>query len=258
MSGSRSSFDLSGQVALVTGASSGLGRHFAVTLAHAGAQVALAARRIDRLDSLANEIAGFGGRAMPVSLDVTASTSVDAAIGRVESELGRIVILINNAGIATTSVFPEQNETDWRKVLDTNLDGAWRVAHGVAQRMAEGGHGGSIINVVSILGLRPASRVSAYRAAKAVPINLAPALAIELARYGIRVNALEPGYVETDLSRGFLQGRGGQAMLKRVPLRRFGTAADLEGALLLLASDAGGYITGHVLVVDGGHLLSIA
>ncbi len=249
-------FDLTGKVALVTGASSGLGRHFAITLARAGAKVAVGARRIDRLEALADEIAGFDGRALPVPLDVTQAASIDEAVEETETELGPLAILVNNAGIAATRLFLDQAEAEWREVLETNLNGAWRVAQAAAKRMAAHGHGGAIVNIASILGLAAASHVSAYGAAKAALINLTQSLAVELARHRIRVNALAPGYVATELNRDFLESTAGQAMLRRLPLRRFGEAADLDGALLLLASDAGRYITGHTLVVDGGHSLA--
>ncbi len=248
-------FDLSGRVALVTGASSGLGRHFALVLARAGAKVALAARRVDRLDALAQEIAGFDGRALPVALDVTSPAGVGAALEAVETELGPIGIVINNAGIASSGPILEQSEEEWRRILDTNLDGAWRVARAAAATMVKRGHSGTIVNIASILGLRAAGHVAAYSAAKAALISLTQTMALEFARHKIRVNALAPGYIETDLNREFLRGPAGQNMLKRVPLRRFGEAGDLDGALLLLVSDAGRYMTGSVIVVDGGHSL---
>jgi NAD(P)-dependent dehydrogenase (short-subunit alcohol dehydrogenase family) len=250
-----SPFDLSGRVALVTGASSGLGRHFAVTLAKAGAKVGLAARRVDRLKEVEAEIAAFDGRALPVTMDVTDAASVADGLRAVETELGPINILVNNAGIAATTAFLAQDEAAWRRVLDTNLDGAWRVAHAAAGLMARHGRGGVIINIASIVGLRPGGHLSAYGAAKAALISLTQSMALELARHQIRVNALAPGYVETDMNRDVLRGAPGQAMLKRVPLRRFGEPEDLDGALLLLASDAGRYMTGSIIVVDGGHSL---
>ncbi len=248
-------FDLAGQVALVTGASSGLGRHFALTLARAGAKVAIAARRTDRLEDLAKEIAALDGRALPVPLDVTDAASVERAVTAAETELGAITILVNNAGVATTSSFLDQTEDQWRAVLDTNLDGARRVAQAAARRMVAHGHGGAIVNIASILGLRPAGGVSAYAAAKAGLVSLTQTMALELARHKIRVNALAPGYVATDLNRDFLTSPAGETMVKRVPLRRFGEPADLDGALLLLVSGAGRYMTGSIVVVDGGHAL---
>ncbi len=248
-------FDLSGRVAVVTGASSGLGRHFAHTLAKAGAKVAIAARRLDKLEELAAEIASFDGRALPVVLDVTDEPSVTAALEAVETELGPIAVLVNNAGVAATAPLLEQSEDEWRRILGTNLDGAWRTARAAARLMAKHGRGGAIVNVASILGLRAAGQVAAYSAAKAALLSLTQTMALELARYKIRVNALAPGYIETDLNRDFLRSDVGQAMVKRVPLRRFGDVADLDGPLLLLPSDAGRYMTGSVIVVDGGHSL---
>jgi NAD(P)-dependent dehydrogenase (short-subunit alcohol dehydrogenase family) len=256
ISGAR--FDLAGATALVTGASSGLGRHFALTLAAAGARVAVAARRVAELEELAAEIAKSGGAALPGVLDVLDPASVAAAIAAAESALGPLDILVNNAGIAATTAFLTQDEAEWRGVLATNLDGAWRVAQAVASRMAAHGRGGAIVNIASIAGLRPASHLAAYSAAKAALISLTQSMAIELARHKIRVNALAPGYIETDLNRDFLHGPAGQAMAKRVPLRRFGEPEDLDGALLLLVSDAGRYMTGSVIVVDGGHSLGLA
>jgi len=255
MSGTTSPAPLSGKVALVTGASSGLGRHSARVLAAAGAHVAIAARRTDALASLAQEIAATGGRAYAVAMDVRDARSVADAVANAEATLGPIDILLNNAGIATTRAFLEQDEAEWQSVLDTNLHGAWRVARACSTRMAAAGRGGTIVNTGSILGLRVARHVSAYAAAKAALHSLTASMAMELARHSIRVNALAPGYIATELNRDFLSGPAGQAMLKRVPLGRFGTPDDLDGALMLLVSDAGRYITGSVIVVDGGHSL---
>jgi NAD(P)-dependent dehydrogenase (short-subunit alcohol dehydrogenase family) len=248
-------FDLRDRVALITGASSGLGRHFAYLLATAGAKVVVAARRRDELKAVADEITARGGRALAVALDVTQPLSVKTALDVAQTELGMIDILINNAGMAATTTILDQSEDEWRKILDTNLDGAWRMARAVAGLMSTSGKGGSIVNIASILGLRAAGHVSAYAASKAALISLTQTMAIEFARHKIRVNALAPGYIETDLNREFLRGTTGQGMVKRVPMRRFGEPGDLDGALLLLASDAGRYMSGSVVVVDGGHSL---
>ncbi len=245
-------FDLEGQAAIVTGASSGIGRHLAMTLAHAGAKVAVGARRADRLDELVRQIEAFDGRAMPVSLDVTDAGSVRACVSAAETELGPISILVNNAGIAIDKPVFEQEEADWDRVMETNLKGAWLMAQEVARHMANLGHGGSIINVASILGLRGGLQVASYCASKAGLINLTRALAVELARHDIRVNALAPGYIETDMTRDFLASDNGRSAVKRMPQRRFGLPEDLDGALLLLASKASRYMTGSVIVVDGG------
>jgi NAD(P)-dependent dehydrogenase (short-subunit alcohol dehydrogenase family) len=248
--------DLSGRAALVTGASSGLGRHFALTLAQAGAKVALAARRADALNELAAEIEGFDGRAIPLTMDVTDADSVRAAVEAAETELGALTILVNNSGVTETVPVLEQEEASWDRILDTNLKGAWLVAGEVARHMIRLGHGGSIVNIASILGLRQGGQVTAYAVSKAGMIQLTKQLALELARHAIRVNAIAPGYIETDLNRAFFDSDAGKAMIRRIPQRRLGQAADLDGPLLLLASDASRYMTGSVVVIDGGHTLS--
>jgi NAD(P)-dependent dehydrogenase (short-subunit alcohol dehydrogenase family) len=252
-----SALDLKDRAAIVTGASSGLGRHFAVTLARAGAKVALAARRAEKLTEVAREIEAFDGRAVPVALDVTDAKSVREAVAAAETELGPIAILVNNAGIAFTRPFLETEEADWDKVIDTDLKGAWLMAQEVARHMVRLGHGGSIINVGSILAISAAAQVPAYSAAKAGLHQLTRVLAVELARHKIRVNAIAPGYIETDLNREFLQSPAGQSILKRNPQRRAGLPTDLDGVLLLLASDASGYMTGSIITVDGGHSIGL-
>ncbi len=245
-------FDLTGKNALITGASSGLGRHFAQVLSAAGARVAIAARRTERLAQLQSEIETHGGRALPIELDVCDAVSVRAAVTCAETELGPIHLLVNNAGIADSKPVLELAEEDWDRVMDTNLKGAWLVAQETARHMVRLGHGGSIVNVASILGLRGTGQVASYCAAKAGLINLTRAMATELAREDIRVNALAPGYVITDINRDFLKSKAGEALLRRVPQRRFAELADLDGPLLLLASDASRYMTGTVVAVDGG------
>ncbi len=252
MSDALKTFDLSGQAALVTGASSGLGRRAALTLAAAGAKVALAARRLEALVELEKEIEATDGRAIPLRLDVSDAASVADCVKAAETELGPLSILVNNAGIADSKPALEVSEADWDRVVDTNLKGAWLMAQVIAEHMVRLGHGGSIINTASVLGLAGTTEVPAYCASKGGLVNLTRALALEWARHGIRVNALAPGYIVTDLNRSFLNSAAGETLRKRVPLRRFGTPEDLDGALLLLASEAGRYITGSVLVVDGG------
>ena len=249
-------FSLAGRAALVTGASSGLGVHFARLLAGEGAAVALAARRAERIDALAAELRGPGAAAIGVAMDVTDPASVQRAIEQAERRLGRLDILVNNAGITASSRFLETSEEEWNAVLDTDLTGLMRVGQETARRMAARGEGGAILNVASILGVRPAPQVAAYAAAKAASISLTQSMALELARHRIRVNALAPGYIETDLNSAFLRSPAGEALARRVPMRRFGAAEDLDGAVLLLVSDAGRFITGATLPVDGGHLLS--
>jgi NAD(P)-dependent dehydrogenase (short-subunit alcohol dehydrogenase family) len=256
MTSPESCFRVDGKVALVTGASSGLGEHFARTLAAAGATVVASARRLDRLEALVAGIARDGGRAHAVALDVTSAPSVEAALAAAARMAGVPDIVVNNAGIATTRASLELSEAEWREVMATNLDGAWRVAQASARAMVAAKKGGSIVNIASILGLRVASSLLPYAAAKAALIHATQALGLEWARHGIRVNAIAPGYVETEMNRGFFATEAGQAMVKRVPQRRIGQPRDLDGALLLLASDASSYMTGSVVVVDGGHLVS--
>ena len=244
------------RVVLVTGASSGLGRHFARLAAGHGATVVAAARRADALATLVSEVAAAGGRAHAVALDVRDPASVERAVAEALAAAGRIDVLVNNAGVALTRPALQTDEEAWRSVLDTNLDGAFRVARAVAQTMVADKRGGAIVNVASILALRVAKQVAAYVAAKAGLLRLTEALALEWAAHGIRVNALAPGYVETELNRDFLRSPAGESLGKRVPMRRFGTPEDLDGALLLLASDAGRYLTGATITVDGGHALA--
>ncbi|WP_372395656.1 glucose 1-dehydrogenase [Azospirillum sp. HJ39] len=248
--------DLKGRTALVTGASSGLGRHFAGVLAQAGARVALAARRTDALAETRAAIEAVGGSATIVAMDVTDPDSVAAAVGEAWQALGRIDILVNNAGVTATRPFLDMGEEEWEGVIDTNLTGCARVARAVARRMREDGQGGAIVNIASILGMRVAGHVSSYIAAKAGLLHLTKAMALELARHDIRVNALCPGYVETELNADFFASDAGKALVKRIPQRRLGRLQDLDMPLLLLASDAGAYMTGSVLAVDGGHLVS--
>lgn len=249
--------DLAGKVAMVTGASSGLGLHMASLLARHGAAVGLAARRQDRLLALAAEIASAGGRALPIAMDVTDDASVEGAFHQLEVTLGPATVLINNAGIAGPSRRALDVEpSELAQVIATDLTGAFRVARRAARGMIAAGVPGSIVNVASILGLRVTVGLAAYEAAKAGLVHLTRALALEWARHCIRVNALAPGYVLTDINRGFLEGEAGQALAKRIPLRRLGTPEDLDGPMLLLASDGSRYMTGTVLAVDGGHLVS--
>jgi NAD(P)-dependent dehydrogenase (short-subunit alcohol dehydrogenase family) len=247
---------LAGRNVFVTGANGGLGSHFAHTLAKAGANVAIAARRIDSLHAVAAAIEGLGRRAEAVALDVTDPASVAAAFDRASSALGAITVVVNNAGVAITKPLLDHTEDDWRQVIEVNLNGAWRVAQAGARHMVRHQQGGSIVNIASILGLRVSAQVPSYAASKAALIQLTKAMALELARHRIRVNALAPGYVETGINREFFASEAGQALIKRVPQRRIGKPEELDGALLLLASDAGSYTTGAVLAVDGGQLVN--
>jgi NAD(P)-dependent dehydrogenase (short-subunit alcohol dehydrogenase family) len=247
-------FGLRGRRALVTGASSGLGRHFAFTLAQADAEVILAARSADRLENTVAEIRSAGGRAWPVPMDVTSTMSVRAAFDEIGEPAADVIV--NNAGIAISRPLLEQTESDWDSVVDTNLKGVWLVAQEGARRLIATRRQGSIVNIASITGDRVAGGVAPYCASKAAVIHLTRAMALELSRYGIRVNALAPGYVQTDLNREFLASEAGERLRSRIPQRRFGSQEELDGSLLLLASEAGSYMTGGLVVVDGGHLVS--
>ena len=252
----RLTFDLNGRSALVTGASSGLGRHFARTLAAHGASVALAARRIERLEALASEIGDAGGVAHAVRMDVTDACSVKAGLDAVEDALGVPDILVNNSGIARPATTLEVTEEDWAGVVGTNLEGAWRVAQETARRMVDAERPGTIINVLSILAFGVARGLGSYAASKAGLLQLTRTMAMELARHRVRVNAIAPGYVLTEMNREFFASDAGVAMTRRIPQRRIGNPSELDGALLLLASDASSYMTGSTIVVDGGHLAS--
>ncbi len=213
---------LSGRTALVTGASSGLGRHFATVLAKAGARVVIAARRTDRLEELKGEIEGAGGSAATVALDVTEPASVKAAFAEAEAALGPITVLVNNAGIATPAYFLKMTEEEWRSVLSVNLDGVFRVAQEAARRMKVNRTGGSIINIASVLGLGVIKTLAHYSASKAGVIHMTKAVAYELARDNIRVNAIAPGYCETEMNDAFFQTEAGKRLIARVPMERLG------------------------------------
>jgi NAD(P)-dependent dehydrogenase (short-subunit alcohol dehydrogenase family) len=247
------SFSVAGQVALVTGASSGIGEHFAEVLAAAGAKVAAAARRADRLADLAERIEARGGECLPLSCDVTDRQSITQPIAAAEAHLGPVSVLVNNAGVVVSKPLFEHTEEDWDYVVDTNLKGAWLAAREFAHHLVERKRPGRIINISSILASRTIGRVPAYCAAKAGLSHLTQVLAMELARYGILVNALAPGYIETDFNRAYFQSDAGKALIGRIPLKRIGQSPDLDGALLFLASPASAYVTGAVLAVDGGH-----
>jgi NAD(P)-dependent dehydrogenase (short-subunit alcohol dehydrogenase family) len=249
-------FTLKGRRALVTGASSGLGKHFAFSLAQAGATVIVAARSAGKLTETVAEIKGAGGAAFAVTMDVTDLASVKSGFDQIEAAGGVADVIVNNAGLAVSRPLLEQTEADWDSVVGTNLKGAWLVAQEAARRLVAAKRPGSIVNIASITGERVAGGVAPYCTSKAGVMHLTRAMALELARHGVRVNALAPGYVQTELNRDFLVSEPGQRLMSRIPQRRFGLPEELDGPLLLLASEAGAYITGSIIFADGGHLVS--
>lgn len=249
-------FDLTGRKALVTGASSGLGWHFAKALAAAGAEIVLAARRLERLEALAAEILDAGGQATPVVMDVTDAASINAAFDQIQANSGAADIIVNNSGLSREDWLTRMNEDDWDLVMDTNLKGVWQVAKAGANALIEAGKPGSIINIASITGFRPSQTIGAYATSKAAVLHLTRSMALEWARFGIRVNAIAPGYFATEINDAFLESDLGLEMMTRIPIRRFGNIEELCGPLILLASDASTYMTGSTITVDGGHLQS--
>jgi NAD(P)-dependent dehydrogenase (short-subunit alcohol dehydrogenase family) len=250
-------FALEGVTALVTGASSGLGRHFALTLARSGARVAVCARRTDRLAALVEEIEDFDGRAMAFALDVTDAASVRATVDATETELGALGVVVNNAGVEVTKPIIEMTEEDYDRVLDTNTKGVFMMAQESAKRMIQHGHGGSIINVASVASFRPIKQLSTYCISKAAVAQMTKVMALEWARHGIRVNAIAPGYVETEMNREFFASEPGQKMIASFPRRRLGRPQDMDGMLLLMASAAGDFMTGSVILVDDAMSLAL-
>lgn len=248
--------NLQGKTILVTGASSGFGQFFAQELAARGAKVAAVARRKDRLDTLVDQIQANGGECVAVAMDVSSVGSVNEGFDAIEEAIGLPNVVVNNAGVGCDAPFLELTESDWDSTLDINLKGGFLVSQTAAKRLVERGDGGSIINIASILGERVAGNVAPYAASKAGLIHLTKAMALELARYQIRVNAIAPGYVETDLNEHFFKTEIGQRLIKRIPQRQLGQLQDLLGPLMLLASDASRYMTGAVIAVDGGHLVN--
>jgi NAD(P)-dependent dehydrogenase (short-subunit alcohol dehydrogenase family) len=249
-------FNLEGKHVAITGASSGFGHHFAGVLADAGASVSLGARRVEKVQTRAQEIVAAGGRAVGAALDVTDKASAEAFFGAAEVELGPVDVLINNAGIeAGAKTYMMIDEDDWHSVIDTNLKSAWLMSKLYTERVvANKQSGGNIINVSSITDTRTIKGQFPYAVSKGGLTRMTEVLALEAPRYGIRVNALAPGYILTDVSRVLLESDMAPEFMKGIPLRRFGEFEDLDGPLLLLASDASAYMNGSVVVVDGGHI----
>ena len=252
----KSIFSLEGRVVLITGGGTGLGKHFAAVLADAGACVILCARRVDKLQQAVDEIRSAGGDAFCYPMDVTDADSIANAFTQAQ-EHGVVDVLINNAGTVAEPSLLELDEHTWDRVQDTNLKGAWLVAKEAASRMISSTSSGSIINIASVLGTAVQKGTGPYSASKAALLHLTKNMAVEWARYGVRVNSIAPGYYATDMAEEFLDTAKGQAMIKRIPQRRLGDFDDLSGAILLLASNASAYMTGSCIVVDGGLSLPI-
>ena len=248
-------FGLRGKVALVTGASSGLGVRFAEVLAENGAAVVLVARRADRLATVKARIEAAGGKAIAVGADVCDRAAMRSAFDAAEKNFGTVTVLVNNAGVVDSGRAVDLAEEEWRRVLSTDLDAVFYCAQEAARRMLAAGTGGAIVNIASVLGLGVAKGVVAYATAKSGVIQLTKALALELAFKGIRVNAIAPGWIVTDLNRDYLASERGQALKRDIPIGRFGEARDLDGPLLLLVSDAGRFVTGATIVADGGQVV---
>jgi NAD(P)-dependent dehydrogenase (short-subunit alcohol dehydrogenase family) len=250
-------FDLTGRVALVTGASSGLGARFAQILADAGASVVLVARRAEQLTAVKDRIELGGGRAITASADVLDRSAMARAFDQAEDAFGCVTVLVNNAGVAHAHRAIELPEQEWRRVIATNLDAVFFWAQEGARRMLSAQKRGSIINIASVLGFGVSKGTIAYAAAKAGVVQMTKALGLELAFKGVRVNAIAPGWFVTDINRDYLTSEEGAAIKREIPVGRFGEDGDLDGALLLLASEAGRYIAGTTIVVDGGQMVAL-
>ncbi len=250
-------FNLTDRVALITGASSGLGLQFSRALADNGAAVVLVARRMERLVALKHEIEAKGSRAIAVEADVTDHAAITRAFDAAEKAFGTVTILVNNAGIAHGGRATDMSADEWRRILSTDLDAVFFWAQEAARRMIEAKKTGAIVNIASVLGLAVAKGAVAYAASKAGVVQITKALAIELASAGVRVNAIAPGWFITEMNEDYLLGKAGAAIKREIPMDRFGKTGDLDGALLLLASDAGSFITGATIVVDGGQVIQI-
>ena len=257
-------FDLTGKIALVTGASSGLGARFARVLAANGAQVILASRRVERLKELRAEIESDGGAAHVVAMDVTDLASIRSAVAHAETEAGPIDILVNNSGVSTTQKLVDVTDEDYDFVFDTNTKGAFFVAQEVAKRMIARSRGGAndalprqarIINIASMAALKVLSQIGLYCMSKAAVVHMTKAMALEWGRYNINVNAICPGYIVTELNEQHWETEAGRKLVSLLPRKRLGQAQDLDGLLVLLASEQSGFINGAVIAADDGFAL---
>lgn len=249
-------FGLQGRVALVTGASSGLGQHFAQVLAAAGCIVGIAARRVERLESLAQNIQEAGGQAVVLGMDVTDRASIELGVAALVKQAGAVSVLVNNAGAAVNQSFIDAEDADTDSIFTLNQTAVWQVGQILCKQMIANGVQGSVINIASIAGVRTLGGAASYSVSKAAVIQMTKVMAMELARHQIRVNAIAPGYISTEMNSEFLASPTGQKLVNRSPMRRVGEADELDGALLLLASERAAFMTGAVIPVDGGHLVS--
>ncbi|VAW16898.1 3-oxoacyl-[acyl-carrier protein] reductase [hydrothermal vent metagenome] len=250
-------FDLAGEVALVTGGGSGLGRRFCTVLAVNGARVVVSDRRLDAATEVADHLVSGGHQAIATGIDVTDVHSIAAGFDAAEAAFGTVTISVGAAGAAAEKSALRITPNDWRAMMAVNLDGAWFTAQTAARRMVRAKTGGSIINIASIMGLKVHPRVAHYAVSKAGVVQMTKALALELARSNVRVNAIAPGSFDTGMTSGLLKSTYGKAMIGRVPMRRAGGLGELDGAMLLLASKASSYMNGTVITIDGGHSLVI-
>ncbi len=243
---------LKGKVAVVTGASSGLGERFATILSNAGATVALTARRTDRLEALAGTIRAAGGTALTVRLDVNDQANIQSAFAEISKELGGVDILVNNSGVSRQARITDTTPDDFDFVMDTNVKGAFFVAQAAAKDMIARKVPGRIVNIASVAGLRVLSQLSVYCMSKAAVVQMTKAMALEWARYGINTNAICPGYIETEINREYWNTPGGKKLVEMLPRRRVGAPQDLDGLLLLLASTEAAFINGAIIAADDG------
>ena len=248
-------YNLAGKVALVTGASSGLGRQAALALARAGAKVAVSARRVDRLDALVEEIANAGGQAMAFDLDVRDIATIDGVVGAVEAAMGPINILVNNAGVSVVKQPENFTSEDYDYVQETNVKGPFFLAQAVGRGMIKRGQGGKIINISSMMALRVFGKLALYAMSKAAIAQMSKQLALEWARHDIQVNAICPGYIETEMNADHWRTPAGRGMIEAMPRRRIGTPEVMDGLLLLLASSQSDYMTGTLIPVDDGQVM---
>lgn len=257
MSNIESLFSLKGKIALVTGAASGMGERFAHTLADAGATVICAARRADRIEAVAASILKAGGKAIALPLDIGSTASVESVFDQAEKKVGRVNVLINAAAQLDFGPFPAISDESWANLLNVNLSGTMRMARAFSERLMKAGERGAIVNITSVTGMQVMAGIPTYGTIKAAVNQLTKQIARDLFDHGIRCNAIAPGYFQTEMVAGYFETDAGKADIARLPPKRQGQVQELDGALLLLASDAGSYINGAILPVDAGQVIQL-